>query len=190
VERSGFSLELMLDLSKEFAGYKDAKDKLAEGLKKHATLTGYVMAMEKQAEEQKSALNSELAGLKAQVDRERTYAKKLEEDRYSLVSSITQLQADAAHEEELRRFYEVYYNVSRFLDRLANWDQVAFFRCNSAATAIANMVSPTPWSHFCTDQAPLVCPHCKSGWIFDTEAYEALHMPLGSWVKFKKGGQS
>jgi len=188
IARSGFSLELMLDLSKEFAEHKDAKDKLADGLKKHSTLTGYVTALEKQTEEKKAVLNSELAGLKARADRERTYAKKLEEARYSLESTITQLQADVAKEQELRRFYEDYRELSRFLDCLASWDQVAFMRCNNPVSALANVVSASPMAHFCTDKQPVACPHCGAGFIGDAQAYQALNMPLGSWVKFRKGG--
>lgn len=45
VERCGFSLELMLGLSREFADYQDAREKLAEALKKHRTLTEYLAAM-------------------------------------------------------------------------------------------------------------------------------------------------
>jgi DNA repair exonuclease SbcCD ATPase subunit len=187
VARSGFSLELMLDLSKEFAGHKDAKDRLAEELKTHGTLTGYVTALEKQTEEKKAALNSELASLRAQADRERIYAKKLEEARYSLESTITQLQADVAHEQELRRFYEDYHDLSRFLDCLASWDQVAFMRCNNPVSALANALNPSAMAHFCTDKAPVKCPHCGAGFIADAQAYQALNMPLGSWVKFRRG---
>ena len=32
VESHGFTLELVLDLSKEFAGHKNAREKLAEGI--------------------------------------------------------------------------------------------------------------------------------------------------------------
>ncbi len=187
VERSGFGLELVLDLSKEFAGHKDAKDKLVDGLKKHVTLTGYIAAMEKQAEEKKAALNLELAGLRTQADRERTYAKKLEEARYSLESTITQLQANVTHEQELRRFYEDYHDLSRFLDCLASWEQVAFMRCNNPVSGLANALNPSAMAHFCTDRQPVACPHCGAGSIADAQAYQALNMPLGSWVKFRKG---
>ncbi len=144
--------------------------------------------MEQQAEERKKALNSELAGLRTQADRERIYAKKLEEARYSLESTITQLQADAAHEQELRRFYEDYHDLSRFLDCLATWEQVAFLRCNNPTSALANALNPSAMAHFCTDIQPVACPHCGAGFIADAKAYEALKMPLGSWVKFRKGG--
>lgn len=187
VARSGFSLEQMLDLSTEFAGHKDTKDRLAEGLKKHDTLTGYIAAMEQQAEEERKVLNSELAGLRAQADRERTYGEKLEEDRYILQSTITQLQVDVAHEQELRRFYEDYHELSQFLDYLADWDPVAFLRCNNPISGLANALNPSGMAHFCTDRQPVACPHCRSEFIADAKAYQALNMPLGSWVKFRKG---
>ena len=190
VERSGFGLEQMLDLSKEFAGHKDAKDKLAEALKKYGALSECISATEKQAEEKKSALNSELASLRAQTDRERIYAKKLEEARYSLENTIAQLQVDAANEQELRRFYQKYQGVSRFLDCLAGWDPVVFLRCNNPLSALANAANPSAMAHFCTDKPPVACPHCgkEAAFIPDAKVYEALNLPPGVFVKFREGG--
>lgn len=189
IARSGFSLELMLNLSKEFAGHKDAKDKLAEGLKKYGTLTGCITATEKQVEEQKKAVASELASLRAQIDRERAQAKKLEETRHYVEDTIAQLQTDVVSEQELRRFYQQYQGLSRFMDYLASWEQVVFMRCNNPLSALANAANPSAMAHFCTDKQPVVCPHCGStGTIPDKKAYEALNLPLGTWVKFRLGG--
>ncbi len=189
VARSGFSLELMLDLSKEFAGHKDAKDRLAEGLKKYGMISGCITATEKQAEEQKKAVTSELASLRAQRDREQIQGKKLEETRHYVEDTIAQLQADVVNEQELRRFYERYQGLSRFMDCLASWDQVIFLRCNNPLSALASLTGPSALAHFCTDKPPARCPHCgTTAFIPDTKVYEALNLPAGAYVKFSAGG--
>jgi len=189
VEQSGFGLEQMLGLSKEFAGHKDAREKLADGLKKCDTLTECIAAMEKQAEAQKKALNSELADVRLQRDREQAQVKALEEHHRYLEGAIAQLQVDEANEQEMRRFYQKYQGVSRFLDCLASWDQVAFLRCNNPVSSLANVMNPSAMAHFCTDQPPVACPHCgKPAFIPDAKIYEALNLPLGCYVKFEEGG--
>ena len=189
VAHSGFSLEQMLDMSKEFAGHKDAKDRLAEGLKKHGTLSECITATEKQAEAQKKALNSELASLRSQRDREQAQVKVLEESRRYLENTIAQLQNDVVSEQELRRFYQQYQGVSRFLDCLAGWDQVVFLRCNNPISGLASVIDPSALAHFCTDKPAIRCPHCgTAAFIPDKKVYEALNLPLGSYVKFKEGG--
>ena len=188
VARSGFSLEQMLAISKEFAGHQDAREKLAEALKKYRTLSEYITATEKQAEAQKKAADSELASLRSQRDREQAQVKVLEESRRYLEEIIAQLQVNAANEQELRRFYQKYQGVSQFLDCLASWDPVVFLRCNNPISALANAMNPSAMAHFCTDKPPVACPHCgKAAFIPDKKVYEALNLPLGSYVKFKEG---
>jgi hypothetical protein len=189
VGRSGFSLEQMLAISKEFAGHQDAREKLAEALKKYGTLTECIAVTEKQAEAQKKTLNSELANVRSQRDREQAQVKTLEEHRRYLEETIAQLQANAANEQELRRFYQKYQGLSRFLDCLASWDQVAFLRCNNPVSALANAMNPSAMAHFCTDKPPVSCPHCgKAAFIPDQKVYEALNLPPGVFVKFTEGG--
>jgi len=189
VARSGFSLEQMLAISREFAGHQDAREKLAETLKNYGTLTEGIAAMEKEAEAQKKALNSELANLRSQGDREQAQVKALEDHRRYLEDTIAQLQVDAANEQELRRFYQKYQGVSQFLDCLASWGPVVFLRCNNPISALANAMNPSAMAHFCTDKPPVACPHCgTTAFIPDKNVYEALNLPLGSYVKFKEGG--
>jgi len=189
VARSGFSLEQMLAISKEFAGHQDAREKLAETLKNYGTLTQCMVATEKQAEAQKKALNSELANLRSQRDREQAQVKALEDHRRYLEDTIAQLQVDAANEQELRRFYQKYQGVSQFLDYLASWDPVVFLRCNNPISALANAMNPSAMAHFCTEKPPIACPHCGTmAFIPDKKVYEVLNLPLGSYVKFKEGG--
>lgn len=183
VERSGFSLEQMLALSKEFVGLKDGKEKLIEAVKKHGTLTGSIAAMEKKGESQKKAFNSELATIRCQRDREQAQVQSMEENRRVLERIIAELRNDEAVESELRNFYRKYFGLSRFFDYIAGWKQVAFLRCNSPMASLANAVNPAEMAHFCTDKEPRVCPHCGGGFIYDEKAYKALQVSPG-WVRF------
>lgn len=189
IESCGFSLELMLGLSREFAGYKNAREKLAEALKKYRTLTEYLTAMEAQAEEQKTALNSELGSLQSQRDREETEVKGLEETRHYLETVIAQLQADVATEEEMRRFYRRYRGVSRLMECLANWEQVIFLRCNNPLSALAGVFDPSArGAHFWTDKPATRCPHCGvTMLIYDEKPYHALNCPVGAPLKLQLG---
>ena len=189
VGRSGFSLEQMLAIATEFAGHQDAREKLAEALKKYGTLSEGIAATEKQAEAQKKTLNSELASARSQRDREQAQVKALEEQRRYLEETIAQLQDKAVTEQELRRFYQKYQGLSQFLDCLASWGPVAFLHCNDPLSALANALNPSAMPHFCTDKPPVSCPHCgKPSFIADQKIYEALNLPLGAFVKFTEGG--
>jgi chromosome segregation ATPase len=115
----GFSLEEMLGLSKEFAGYQDARKSLAEGLKNCCSLTRYVKALEKWAEERKRVVESELANLESQRNWQQTQVKSLTEARDHLETVIARLQADVVGEEEMTRFYQWDYGFSRLTEYLA-----------------------------------------------------------------------
>jgi len=189
VEHAGFSLEQMLAISTEFAGHQDAREKLAEAVKKYGSLTECIAATDKQAKDERTKLNSELANLRSQRDREQAQVNALEERRRYLGDTIAQLQVDVANEQELRRFYEKYHGVSQFLDYLASWGPVAFLCCNNPISALASVMNPSAIAHFCTDKPPVVCPHCRTtAFIPDKKAYEALNLPLGVFVKFTEGG--
>jgi len=189
VEGCGFSLELMLGLSGEFAGYEDAREKLAEELKKYRTLTGYVTAMEEQAEAQKLALKSELANLQSQRNREQAQVNSLEETRHYLENIISQLQADVATEEELRKFYRRYQGVSGLMECLASWEQIIFLRCNNPLSALAGVFDPSArGAHFWTDKPATRCPHCGlTMLIYDEKPYQALSWPVGAPLKLQLG---
>jgi DNA repair exonuclease SbcCD ATPase subunit len=186
----GFNLELMLGLSQEFAGYQDAREKLAEALKKYRTLTEYLKALGEWAEDRKRALESELAGLKSQGNREQTQVKNLEETRHYLENIIAQLRADMAAEEEMRRFYRRYQGVSGLMECLAGWEQVIFLRCNNPLSALAGVFDPSArGAHFWTDKPATRCPQCGlSMLIYDEKPYQALSWPVGTPLKLQLGG--
>ncbi len=49
VKKCGFNLEMILDLVKEFAPYKDARKRLIENLEKEGSLTRQIISLEKKA---------------------------------------------------------------------------------------------------------------------------------------------
>jgi len=178
VESHGFSLELMLGLSQEFAGHEKAREELAEGLKKYGSLTKYLQELTDWKEKRETAVKSEVTSLESK----RT---KLDESCRHLETVLSQLQADTAAEERLRRFYRRYQGVSRLMDYLAEWNQVFFLRCNNPFYALTGAFDRNSGNaRFWTDRPPAMCPHCGyRQLLFDEKPYEALDLSVG--VSFK-----
>ncbi len=185
----GFSLEQMLELSQEFVGHQDAREKLAAGLKKYRSLTGYLEALEKWAKDRKSVLESKVSTLESQGKWQQSQIKSLEEGRHHLETIISRLQADVIGEEEMRRFYRRYYGVSGLMEYLASWDQVIFLRCDnpvSAAASFFNRSAAGP--RFWTDKPLARCPHCGlTTLIPDESPYQALNWAAGALLKLQLG---
>jgi cell division septum initiation protein DivIVA len=187
---SGFSLEEMLGLSQEFASHRDARQRLAEGLKKYHSLTGYLNALDKWAEDRKKAIESEIANLGSQQNWQQSQLRNLAENRQQLEIVIARLQGDVAAEEEMRRFYRRYYGVSGLIEYLASWEQVIFLRCSNPASAAASffnrsVAGPRLW----TDK-PLSprCPHCGLAvLVLDEKPYQALGWPVGALMRLQLG---
>jgi len=62
-ESYSFTLELMLDLSKEFAGHKNARKELAEELKEHGSLNKYLDDLADWGNKERARIMAEIAGL-------------------------------------------------------------------------------------------------------------------------------
>ncbi len=182
VESHGFTLELMLDLSREFAGHKNAKEKLAEGLKTHGSLTKYLDDLADLANKEKSRVMAEVVGLESQK-------QTLANESGALRNILSQLQADIADEEALRRFHRRYLSVSWLLDKLASWNRIYFMRCGNPVNMAAGVIDKSLGSsHFWTDAPPTVCPHCGCRPVFyDTELYQYLNWPAEIPLKLKLG---
>lgn len=184
----GFSLEQVLGLSQEFAGHQDAREKLAAGLKKYRSLTGYLEALEKWAEEKKSVLESGLSTLESQRNWQQEQVDNLGQDRRYLETVIAQLQADVIAEEEMRRFYRRYYGVSGLMEYLASWKQVFFWRCNHPLSVATGVFDQSAVAHFWTDRLVAGCPHCGSDRVvFDEKPYQTLNWPVGVPLKLQLG---
>ncbi len=169
VEKHGFSLDLVLGLSQEFAGYGNIRGELAKGLKEGQTLTKY----NEQAEERNKTLQAD--------------TKSLEGNRQQLESKLSQLRADEAFEKELRRFYHRYQGAEGLLEYLASWDAIYFVRCTNPVFAVTGaFVRSAGGAHFWTDKPPTKCPHCGMAMLQpDEKPYLALNWPVGEPVKLQ-----
>ena len=182
VENHGFTLELMLGLSKEFAGHKNAREKLAEGLKEHGSLKKYLDNLYDEANKERARVMAEIAGLESQK-------KGLADESIRLGNVLSQLQADVAGEDELRRFYRRYVGLSGLMDQLAAWEQVYFMRCGNPVNMTAGVFDKKYGNpHFWTDKPPITCPHCGYQRLyFDTEIYKYLNWSADIPLKLNLG---
>ena len=170
VESHGFNLELMLDLSKEFAGRKNAREKLSEGLKEHGSLNKYLDNLADWGNKERARVLAEISHLESQK-------KGLSDESVHLRNILSQLQTDVAGEENLRRFYRRYVGLSGLIDQLTTWNQVYFVRCGNPINAAAGVLDKKVGNpHFWTDKPPIMCPHCGYQRLyFDTEIYQYLN---------------
>jgi len=170
VESHGFTLELALGLSKEFAGHKNARKEFAEGLKEYGSFHKYLDNLHDGANKERVRVIAEIAGLESQK-------KGLASENTRLGNALSQLQADIDGEQTLRQFYHRYAGYSGLLEKLAEWDHVYFMRCGDPAHVGAGMLlKKLGGPHFWTDKLPVSCPHC--GYpitYFDTEIYQYLN---------------
>ncbi len=182
MESHGFSLELMLDLSQEFASHKNAREQLAEGLKAHGSLNKYLNDLDDFGKKEKSRVTAGITVLESQK-------KTLVGENGTLRNILSQLQADIANEEALRQFHRRYAPVSWLLDKLASWNQVYFMRCGNPINMAAGVIDKKLGSpHFWTDAPPTICPHCGCRPLFyDTEVYQFLNWPVEIPLKLKLG---
>ncbi|MFH0769242.1 MAG: hypothetical protein V1932_06725, partial [Chloroflexota bacterium] len=182
VESHGFTLELMLGLSKEFAGHKNARKKLAEGLKEHGSLKKYLDNLYDEATKERARVMAEIADLESQK-------KGLADESIRLGNVLSQLQADVAGEDELRRFYRRYVGLSGLMDQLAAWEQVYFMRCGNPVNMTAGVFDKKYGNpHFWTDKPPIACPHCGYQRLyFDKKIYQYLNWPAERPLKITLG---
>jgi predicted nucleic acid-binding Zn-ribbon protein len=182
VENRGFTLEVVLDLSKEFSGRENTREKLAEALNRHGSLTKYIDDLAEQGEKQKKELTVDVANLE-------TRKKSLDQDCRFHTNLIQQLHVDVDAEDELRRFYHRYQGVSVLMEYLSGWNQVFFMRCNNPAFTITGAFDRNSGNaNFWTDKPPAMCPQCGyRHLLFDERVYQALNCPVGASLKLRLG---
>ncbi len=186
VEKHGFTLELALSVAGEFAGYGDASERLAAGLKKEGSLTRYSKELEDWGNGRRVALLSEMSRLEAQN-------RQLEEERLKLQTGLAQLRVDEAVEQELRQFYHRFGGLGGVLELLSKWKRVYPLRCNNPAYIVTRAFNPSAGcARIWTDKLfSNRCPHCGLNTLdFDAEAYEAFGVPVGRPVKISLGVES
>lgn len=182
VENHGFTLDLMLDLSKEFAGYKNAREKLAEGLKEHGSLSKYLDDLTNRGNKERTKVMADIAALESQK-------KSLAGENGQLSNVLSRLQADIAEEDALRHFHRRYVNLSGLIDFLTTWNQVYFMRCGNLMNTAAGVIDSRLGNpHFWTDRPSIVCPHCGCQQLFfDTDVYRYLNWPAEKPLKLTLG---
>jgi len=181
-ESRGFNIELMLDLSKEFAGYKNAGKELAEALKKHTSLKKYLYDLADWSKKEGERVTAEISSLESQK-------KVVADESTRLTNTIAQLQADIKGEEDLRRFYYRYVGVSGLMEHLASWAQVFFVRCTHPAFMITGAFDANSGNaRFWTDKPPAMCPQCGyRQLVYDEKVYQSLGWPVGARGKLVLG---
>ena len=172
VGKHGFSLDLVLSLSQEFAGCEDIRDKLAEGLERGLTLT----KCNEEVAEQNETLQSD--------------RKSLTEECQQLASHLSQLRADTAFEERIRHFYHRYQSAGPLMEWLASWSDIYFGRCgNPIYDAIKVVNRSIRGAYFWTEkQLGGTCPCCGyPRTLYDEGIYQALNLPIGEPYKLQLG---
>jgi DNA repair exonuclease SbcCD ATPase subunit len=118
VAKHGYTLELALGLAQEFAGYTNARDRLAAALKKEGTLTSYLAALEGNIK----TLDGKGRQMQSAVSR---LAKEQEERELAL----SQLKAEIAEKGELVGFYHRYVHLRPLIEYLGSWNHLTFHHC-------------------------------------------------------------
>ncbi|MFC2071447.1 hypothetical protein ACFLUU_01835 [Chloroflexota bacterium] len=174
VENCGFTLELMLGLSKEFAGHKNVRKELSEGLEKHDSLNKFLKDLATWSNEEKTRVTDEIHGLESQKE-------TLKGESVHLKNVLSKLQADIKGEEQLRRFYYRYVAVSGLMEHLAGWNQIFFVRCTNPAFVITGAFDANSGNaQFWTDKPPSMCPQCGyRQLVYDERIYQTLGRPVG-----------
>jgi len=174
VKQSGYSLEMMLDLVKEFAPYRDARERLAEALEKEGSLTQQISSLKEEAKEQEHALTSTIAQMTSQKVQQEDELKHLKNICHQWGINLKQLQEDVDEEQRLRQFMVRYQSGIGLLEYLAGWKQIRFLRCeNSGCEPFGGI------NHFWTDKQATKCPHCGSGLVhYDEELCNLLNLEM------------
>ena len=174
VKKCGFSLEMILNLVKEFAPYKDARKRLVENLEKEGTLTQQIISLEKKAEEQNNNLTATITQLTSQKNQEENAVNELKKSCHQWETRLKQLQADVEEEQQLRQFMVRYKSSAGLMECLAGWKQILFLRCDNPGCEPFSGIN-----HFWTDKQATRCPHCGSNRIYyDEELYNILNLEM------------
>jgi len=167
VTRHGFTLELALGLAGEFAGYANARERLAEALNKQGKLTSYVTALETEIE----TIEDNRRHLESVLSRQQ---KELEEHK----AFLSQLKAEIAEKGELVGFYNRYVHLRPLIEYLGSSNHLTFHHCLWCGAlfwvlrpgGVASSVYKCPWCGLA-----LVEP--------DKNAYATVAQPPGAPLK-------
>jgi len=174
VKKSGFELEMILDLVKEFAPYRDARERLVEALEKEGSLTNQISSLKEESKEQENALTSTITQMTSRRAQQEDELKRLKNICHQWEINLNQLQADVDEEQRLRHFMVRYQSEIGLLEYLAGWKQIRFLRCDNSGCEPFGGIN-----HFWTDKQATKCPHCGSGLVhYDEELYKLLNLEM------------
>jgi predicted nucleic acid-binding Zn-ribbon protein/predicted RNA-binding Zn-ribbon protein involved in translation (DUF1610 family) len=178
LEKHGFSLELALGLSQEFAGYADARDKLAEGLKKYGTFTAYLAAINQEGENRKKALQAEINGLEGSRRQAEYILSQLRTEQSREENMLSQLQSEIAEKGDVVGFYHRHRHLQPLIEYLDNQGGITFHHCTICG-AIFWIIRPGA-----TNMSAYKCPWCGNVLIEpDKKAYTITGQQPGALVK-------
>ena len=129
LEKHGFSLELVLGLSQEFAGYEDARDKLAEGLKKYKTFSAFLVSINREGEEKKKTLQAEVSNLEGSRRQAEYILFQLRDEQGREESLLSQLQSQIAEKGDMVGFYHRHRHLQPLIEYLDNQGGITFHHC-------------------------------------------------------------
>jgi len=167
VTRHGFTLELVLSMAAEFAGYADACERLAETLKKYGKLTSYLAALE-----------TEINTFKNNQRHMEGILSRLAEERAQHEAVLSQVKAEIAEKGKLVGFYHRYVHLRPLIEYLGSSDYLTFHHCMWCGALFwvlrpGNVVSGT-----------YKCPWCGLALVeADKNAYAAVSQPPGTPLK-------
>jgi len=167
VTKHGLSLELALGMATEFAGYTNARERLAEALKKHGKLTSYLTALETEIK----TLEDNQCHIEGILSRQ---GKEVEQHE----ALLSQLKAEIAEKSELVGFYHRYVQLRPLIEYLGSSDYLTFHHCLWCGALfwllrrgnVATDIYKCPWCGLALVEA-------------DRNAYTAVSQPPGTPLK-------
>ena len=129
LQKHGFSLELVLTLAQECAGYEDARDRLAEGLKRYRTFTAYLAAINQQGEARKKTLQNEINTLEGNRRQSDYILSRLRDEHSREESFLSQLKSEIAEKGDMVGFYYHYRHLQPLVEYLDSQGGVTFHHC-------------------------------------------------------------
>ena len=167
VTKHGFNLDLALGVAAEFAGYTNARERLAEALKKQGKLTSYVTTLEADVK----ALGENRGNMEGIVSR-------LEGERAQYEAILSQLKAEIAQKGDIVGFYNRYVHLRSLIEYLGSRNQVTFHHCTwCGAFFWVLLPGKVPSSTY-------KCPWCGFALVeFDKNAYATVSQPPATALK-------
>ena len=162
--RHGFTLDLALGVAAEFAGYTNARERVAEALKKYGKLTSYLAALE-----------ADIKTLGENQHHMEGILSRLGEEQAQHEAVLSQLKAEIAEKRELVGFYHRYVALRPLIEYLSASKYLTFHHCMWCG-ALFWVVRPGN-----VPSSTCRCPWCGLALVeADRNAYATITQPPGT----------